>query len=149
MTPPNSDRRSSGDAQDPAKPVQYPTNYVIGVLETEAQSSCAVDALVHGGFLESEIELGRGTEAADRIGAATGRQGFRDWLIRLFDVVGLKNTEIETKDNYEQALRDGHTVVAVLTPTDERKELAAQLLRDCGAKFINFFGSLALERMRP
>ena len=68
--------------------MQYPTNYVIGVLETSAQSSCAVDALVHGGFLESEIELGRGVEAADRIGASTGRQGFGDWLIRLFDTVG-------------------------------------------------------------
>ncbi len=149
MTPTSPDRPSRDDAQAQAKPVQYPTNYVIGVLETSAQSSCAVDALVHGGFLESEIELGRGAEAADRIGASTGRQGFSDWLIRLFDVVGLKNTEIETKDQYEQALRDGHTVVAVLAPTEERKELAAQLLRDCGAQFINFFGSLSLERMRP
>jgi hypothetical protein len=149
VTPSSSDRPSSGDAKDQAKPVRYPTHYVIGVLETTAQSSCTVDALVHGGFLESEIELGRGTEAADRIGASTGRQGFGDWLIRLFDVVGLKNTEIETKDKYEQALRDGYTVVAVLAPTEERKELAAQLLRDCGARFINFFGSLSLERMRP
>ena len=149
MTQHSSDRPSPGDAQDQARPVQYPTNYVIGVLETEAQSSCTVDALVHGGFLESEIQLGRGAEAADRIGASTGRQGFRDWLIRLFDIVGLKNSEIETKDKYEQALRDGHTVVAVLAPTEERKELAAQLLRDCGGKFINFFGSLSLERMRP
>ena len=149
MTPSSSDRPSPGDAQDQAKPVQYPTNYVIGVLETAAQASCTVDALVHGGFLESEIELGRGAEAADRIGASSGRQGFQDWLIRLFDTVGLKNTEIETKDQYEQALRDGHTVVAVLAPTEERKELAAQLLRDCGAQFINFFGSLSLERMRP
>ena len=149
MTPSSSDRPSHGDAQDQAKPAQYPTGYVIGVLETAAQSSCAVDALVHGGFLESEIELRRGEEAADRIGASTGRSGFRDWLIRLFDSVGLKNPEIETKDQYEQALRDGHTVVAVLAPTEERKELAAQLLRDCGAQFIHFFGALALERMRP
>jgi hypothetical protein len=149
VTPSSSDRPSNGDAQDQAKPVQYPTGYVIGVLETVAQSSCAVDALVHGGFLESEIELGRGEEFADRLGASSGRPGFRDWLIRLFGTVGLKNTEIETKDQYEQALRDGHTVVAVLAPTEERKDLAAQLLRDCGAQFIHFFGSLALERMRP
>ena len=39
--------------------------------------------------------------------------------------------------------------MAVLAPTEERKELAAQLLRDCGAQFIHFFGALALERMRP
>jgi hypothetical protein len=149
VTPSSADRPFPDDAQDEAKPVQYPTNYVIAVLETEAQSSCAVDALVHGGFLESEIQFGRGVEAADRIGASTGRQGFSDWFIRLFDAVGLKNTEIETKDQYEQALRDGHTVVAVLAPTEQRKELAAQMLRDCGGQFINFFGSLALERMRP
>ena len=82
MTPSSSDHPSRDDAQDQAKPVQYPTNYVIGVLETSAQSNCAVDALVHGGFLESEIELGAGprrpTASAPRPVArasATGSSG--------------------------------------------------------------------------
>jgi hypothetical protein len=128
-------------------PVQYPTNHVVAILDTPDQTSCALDALLGGGFLESEIELGRGTEEADRLGAGTGREGFQDWFIRLFQSVGLRNAEIEMKDHYEQALRDGYTVLAVMASTEERKDLAAQMIRECGGHFINFFGHLTVERI--
>jgi hypothetical protein len=144
--------QSGGDAVQPAReddrgPIEYPTNHVVAVLETPAQTNCAIDALLGGGFLESEIKMGRGTAEADRVEAGTGRRGFQDWLIRLFETVGVTNAEIETKDHYEQALRDGHTVIVVLTPTDERKELAARLIRDCGGRFINYCGHLSIERI--
>jgi hypothetical protein len=144
--------QSGGDAvqhasEDNRGPVEYPTNHVVAVLDTPDQTSCALDALLGGGFLESEIELGRGTEEADRLDAGTGRRGFQDWWIRLFQSVGLKNTETEVKDHYEQALRDGYSVIAVMTPTDERKDLAAQMIRECGGHFINFFGHLNVERI--
>jgi hypothetical protein len=144
--------QSGGDALEQAGEnergsVQYPTNHVVAVLDTPDQTSCALDRLLGGGFLESEIELHRGTEDADRVEAGTGRRGFQDWLIRLFQSVGLKNAEIEMKDRYEQALRTGHTVLAVMAPTDERKDLAAHILRECGGHFINFFGHLNVERI--
>jgi len=120
---------------------------VVAVLDTPHQTSCALDALLGGGFLESEVELRRGTEDADRVEAGTGRRGFQDWFIRLFQSVGLRNAETEMKDRYEQALRDGHTVLAVMAPTDERKDLAAQIIRECGGHFINFFGHLNVERI--
>jgi hypothetical protein len=135
------------ESQSGGGPVEYPTNHVVAVLDTPDQTSCALDALVGGGFLESEIELRRGTEEADRLDAGTGRRGFQDWWIRLFQSVGLRNTEIEMKDHYEQALRNGHTVLAVMAPTDERKDLAAQMIRECGGRFINFFGHLNVERI--
>jgi hypothetical protein len=37
--------------------------------------------------------------------------------------------------------------VAVLAPTEERKDLAADVLRRCGGRFINFFGQLKVERI--
>ena len=129
-------------------PVEYPANHLVAVLDTPDQTSCAIDALVGGGFLESEIKMGRGTEDADRVEAGTGRQGFRDWLIRLFQSVGLKNAETEMRDQYEQALRNGRTVLAVLAPTEERKDRAAQIIRECGGHFINFCGHLNVERIR-
>jgi len=134
-------------AGDETSRIEYPTNHVLAVLDTSDQVDCAVDALANSAFLESEIELNRGAEFADRLGSATGRRGLSDWFIRLFQSVGLKNAETELKDHYEQALRDGHAIIAVLTPTDERKDLAVQLLRDCGARFINYFGRLNIERI--
>jgi hypothetical protein len=132
---------------DELQAVQYPTHHVLAILDTPDQTSCAVDALVNGGFLESEVHVGHGLEQANRLEAGTGRRGFQDWFIRLFQSVGLRNAEIELKDHYEQALRDGKTVVAVLTPTDERKDLAIRLIRDCGGRFVNFYGRLNVERI--
>jgi hypothetical protein len=127
--------------------VQYPTNQIIGILDSHHQTACAVDALVNGGFLESEVKLGRGSEEADRIEAGTGRRGFQDWFIRFTESLGLKNAETEIKDRYEQALRDGATVIVVRAPTEERKDLAARILKECGGHFINFCGSLSVERI--
>jgi hypothetical protein len=44
-------------------------------------------------------------------------------------------------------LRSNQTVVAVLAPTEERKDLAADMLRRCGGYFINFFGRLNVQRI--
>jgi hypothetical protein len=129
------------------EPGQYPTHHVLAILATEDQTSCAVDALVNGGFLESEIEVSRGPEIVEQVTATTGRSGFQDWFIRIFQRVGLKNPETEMKERYEQALRDGETVILVLTPTEERKARAAAMLRECGGHFINYYGHLNVERI--
>ncbi len=127
--------------------VQYPTNHVVAIFDTPDQTSCALDALLGGGFLESEVDVNRGAEDADRLAEGTGRRGLQDWFIRLTGSVGLKNAETEMKERYEQALRENQTVVAVLAPTEERKDLAADILRKCGGRFINFFGPLHVERV--
>jgi hypothetical protein len=126
---------------------QYPTNHVVAIFDTSDQTSCALDALLGGGFLESEVDLSRGTEDADRLAQGTGRRGLQDWFIRLTGSVGLKNAETEMKDRYEQALRDNRSVIAVLVPTEERKDLAVGIIRRCGGRFINFFGQLNVERI--
>jgi hypothetical protein len=132
--------------QDEA-PVSYPALHVLAILDTPDQTQCALDALLGGGFLESEVDLSRGLEAADRLAAGTGRRGLQDWLIRAAGSVGLKNAEIEMKERYEQALRERRTVIAVLAPTDERKDLAVEIIRGCGGRFLNFFGQLNVERI--
>jgi hypothetical protein len=135
------------EGRDDTARIAYPTNYVVGILETSDQTNRALDALLGGGFLESEVYVNRGTEDADRLAAGTGRRGVQDWFIRLTGAVGLKNAETEMKERYERALRDQQTVIAVLAPTDERKDLAADIIRRCGGYFINFFGRLNVERI--
>ena len=140
--------QSGSDAsQENGEAIEYPTNHVVAILDTQDASVRAIDALVKAGFLESEIELYRGAEEADRLHGGSGRAGFRDWWIRLFESVGLKNAETEMKDRYEQGLRAGGTVLAVMAPTDERKDLASRIISDCSGHFINFFGHLSVERL--
>jgi hypothetical protein len=134
---------------DELEPVQYPTNHVVAIVDTPDQATCAIDALVHGGFLTSEVELACGPEEAERMRISTGRSGLRDLIIRVAQRLGMTHDELEVKDAYERALRDGHSLVLVLAPTEERKDRAAQIIRDCGGHFINFLGHLSRELIVP
>jgi hypothetical protein len=102
-----------------------------------------------GGFLASEIRVLSGPAAAERLGAKTGRSGLAGLAIRIAEKLGIEDNEMERKSSYESALREGGFVVAVAAPTDERKELAAALLRDAGAHTVNYFGRFTIEGMVP
>jgi hypothetical protein len=129
----------------PTESVRYPTNHVLAVIDSADQLLSAARALKDGGFLDSEIEVTCGQAAADALDANTGRTGLAHLAIRLAERLGATDEEMETKERYEQALRDGRFVVSVPTPTEERKQRAAQILRDHGAYFVNFMGRFAIE----
>ena len=150
MSEPHPGRESTRDATErDTDPIRYPLNHVVGLMDTPEQVRCALDTLT-GPFLESEIKVVCGGEQeADRLRATTGRTGLLDHVLRIAQSIGITNDELEVKDRYEQALREGHVMVHVLAPTDERKERAAQGLRDCGGHFINFFGRFTREEIAP
>ena len=116
--------------------MQYPENHVVGVVDTPEQLRSAAKALTGGGFLTSELGVSCGTDAADALDATTGR-------------TGIENDEMAVKERYEQALRDGHFVVAISAPTEERKALAAKILQEHGGHFVNFLGRYTMVRMHP
>ena len=127
--------------------VQYPVNEVLSIVDTRDQLEAVTKALEASGFLKTEITVACGQATADAVKASTGRSGLTDLVIRVATRLGLQNEETETKDRYEQALRDDQFVVGVLAPTDARKELAAQLLATHGAHFINYLGRFTIERL--
>ena len=86
-------------------------------------------------------------EWADREGASSGRSGLIGQVLHALDRYGAGGEEMDMKGQYEQALRAGHCTVAVFAPTQERKQLAADILRQHGGNFINFLGHLTIERM--
>lgn len=148
-TPQPGEKKQTQDAADRSSdPVEYPVDYLLGVMNTPAQAQCAIDAL-SGPFLESEIEVSCGPTAAQRLRESTGRTGLLDKVIRVGQSLGLTNDEMEVKGAYEKALRDGHVVVRVHAPTDDRKALAVRVLQDCGGHFINYFGKFTRERIAP
>ena len=90
--------------------MRYPMHHVVGVLDTEQQVVDALRVLTGGGFLESEITIGCGTDMADRLRATTGRSGFAAQAIRFAHPLGMVNEEGEAKARYERAMR---TVIPV------------------------------------
>jgi hypothetical protein len=127
--------------------VAYPVNHVISIMPTEGEAIAAFDTLTGGGFLESEVTLISGPELADRIGATSGRSGLVGRILQVVDRFGAGGDEVDARHEYEQALRDGRVNVLVLTPTEERKQRAAEILRQHGGHFINFFGRLEIEQL--
>lgn len=127
----------------------YPTNKVVAIIATHENLWDAEEALVTAGFHESEIEVVYGQAAADRVSASTGRSGIANIAIRLAEKIGLPNDETTLRRRYEEALRDGAFVIAVLAPTPYRKVLASQVIHDHGGTFIHFFGEHTFEVMSP
>jgi hypothetical protein len=107
----------------------------------------ALSTLTGGGFLETEVTLTCGVEIADRIKASSGRSGLVGQVLQVVDRFGAGGEELEARHRYEEALREGKCNVLVLAPTEERKRLAAEILRKHGGKFINFFGRLSIEQL--
>jgi hypothetical protein len=118
----------------PDHSVAYPLNHVISTMPTEKEAIAAFDTLIANGFPEAEVTLISGPELADRIGSWTvsGRAPERP---------------LPARDEYVQALRDGHVNVLVLAPTEELKQRTAEILRQHGGHFINFFGRSEVERL--
>lgn len=133
------DTRSDA-AKGTSQPIRYPVDHVIAVVDQPEQLRSALAALKSGGFLESELGVRSGEAMADALAATSGRTGWSDLAMRFSDWMGLTNDEMEIRHRYEDALRDGHFVVSVAAATDERRDVAARVLLDHGAHFVNFLG---------
>lgn len=145
----DADRDHFSHGEHSLEPIRYPLHHVVAVLDSAQQTQDAVDALISGGFLETEIGIGTGSELADRVRETTGRSGFAAMAMRFNDALGLPNEEAEAKSRYEQAMREGRYVVAVLAPTPERKEQALTILSSHGAHNVGYFGRFVIEKLAP
>jgi nucleotide-binding universal stress UspA family protein len=130
------------------EPIHYPRQNVVAVIDTAGQVEDAVNELTAGGFLESEIGIGSGADVADRVRETTGRSGFTAMAMRFSEALGVPNDESEIKAQYEQAMRDGRFVVAVLAPTAERKQRAIDILSSHGAHDAAYFGRFVIEKLQ-
>jgi hypothetical protein len=139
--------KQAGSERD--KPIRYPVDRVVAVLDTAPQVKTAAEALRAGGFLDSEINVTSGAAAADALDDATGRTGLAGLAVRIAEKLGIEDIEMERKTKYENAMRDGKFVVAVLAPSDERKKRATQILREFGAHTANYFGKYTIEGLIP
>jgi hypothetical protein len=128
-------------------PTQYTEGRTIGIVDTVDQLKAAIEALTSSGFLRSEIEVLYGEAAAERLDATTGRTGLADLAMRLVAALGLPTDETIMKEHYEQALREGHFLVLVLTPTEERKALAVRVLAQHGGHSVIFLGRFTIETL--
>lgn len=107
-----------------------------------------MNALLAGGFLESEINIACGQAKAAALDATTGRSGLAHVALRVAEKFDLSTDERDTKERYEQALRDGQCVIAIFAPSEERKRRSAQILEEHRGHFINYLRRFTIESIR-
>jgi hypothetical protein len=129
-------------------PVRYPENRTVGVLESADRAVAAVEALTTGGFLPTEVAVQCGPDAAERLRSNTGRTGYAHLAMRLVESIGLPNEELQIKNQYADAIADGGFLVSVFTPSEERQQLAARLLREHGGRSVRYFGRFTIQTPR-
>jgi hypothetical protein len=149
MTSAPDHHNASTPRQGTDAPVSYPTNQVLGVVDTAAQVSAVRTSLTASGFLDPDIRVETGAERADVVDASTGRTGLAAMLIRLAERIGATDEEMETKNVYEHAMRDDRFVVAVAADTTERKDRATRILREHAAHSVAYFGKHSIEHIVP
>ena len=147
--PRNAPGRAPGELAQPSEPFKYPQDHVAAIVDSPDQLRHALENLTGGGFLESEVTVLAGPKEAERLDASTGRTGLLYHVLRVADWLGMLHKEMEVKERYEQALREDGHVILVLAPTEERKRLTADILRNAGGYFIKFFGRFTIEVLAP
>lgn len=140
--PPNCDTDSS-------EPVRYPTNHVVGVLDTPEQVAALLPDLEANGFVDSEIRVYCGRDRADALDASTGRRGLAHIAMRFAELIGVENVEMKQKERYETALRDGKYLLLVAAPTEVQKDLASAMLIKHKAHTVSFHGRFTIETLVP
>ena len=137
------------DGEQPAIRMSRPNNHLVAIVDTREAMTRAVEALKAGGFLDSEIHPRAGIAAADALHADSGHGGLVDMAVRFAERIGVADDDMEVKSRYEQALRDGRSLVAVEAPTEARLERATQILQANGAHTLNFMGRFSRTEISP
>lgn len=139
MTP-KTDESQQGDFR------AYPTNRMIGVLPTRAAAEAAVRDLVAGGVPAADVEVFCGEAGLREVDFKGEHHGL--WA-RVFRAVQSIGELAEYKERFEQALRAGECVLAADAAELATRELAHRVLKANGARYINFFAPMAVERLEP
>lgn len=125
--------------------ITYPTNRLIGVLDTPGDAALARDALVAAGVARDDIVVLTGDEGRDRLGRLGSAPNVLSRVVRLFQFILMDQTPDFIV--YEAAIAEGRAVIAVPATPRDRMLAAAEVLERQGAHFLNVFGRFQTEEV--
>jgi len=121
-----------------------PTDHLLAVIDDHAGAEAAQRELLEAGFDQVHVYEGRaGAETLDSTGTEHGIAG---------EVVRGVQQMFSNKDNlaeYEQATREGATVIAVRIQDNEARDRAADILGRHAARDMNHFGKAVVHTITP
>ena len=127
--------------------ITYPTNRLIGVIDTPLGASAAASALASAGFPPDGIVVLVGDEGRDRLGKLGASPNALSRVVRFFQFVLMDQTPDFLV--YEASIAEGRAVVAVTAGGGDRARMlrASRVLEQHGGHFLNFFGRFQTEEV--
>jgi hypothetical protein len=131
------------DADHPeAKNLPYPGHRVVGVVSSEDAAWRAIDRLKSGGFAEEQMELFLGGAGQVCLHNYHARSGALGHLRQMAESLG---SDQDQSREYEEAVKQGHVVVAVKAPQEDVVERIREALAQEGATSLRYYGLLAIH----
>jgi hypothetical protein len=129
----------------PRRSIAYPTSHLLAVVDDPSDAARAVDAVTRSGVAKEDVTVLRGEDSAATIGGLGARHSRLTRVIRA--VQYLTMDQMPDFAEYERALREGRTLIAVhvidrVTMLGARDALVAH-----GAHFLNYYGRVATEEL--
>lgn len=121
-----------------------PTDHVLAVIDDHGQAEAAMRDFEEAGI--AGVRTYRGARGADSIDASGSEHGLGGGLVR-----GLQQA-LTNKDNlaeYEEAVRDGATVLAVPASGSDDEDRVTGILERHGARTMTHFGKALVRTIKP
>jgi hypothetical protein len=125
--------------------ITYPTNRLLGVLDTPATAEPLVGHLADAGFAGDAVDILVGEAGRDRLAQLGARPSPLSRIVRVFQFMSMDQTPDFLV--YERALLDGRAVVAVRAAGRDAMLPASDVLQRHGAHFLNWFGRFMTEEL--
>ncbi len=125
-----------------AKPHVYPTNQIIGIINAKEDVDSAVKSLQEAGFAEDAVEAFTGEETVKQIDPSGEYHGLKWRIIRALQHL---TEEGEIYDRFKEAMLAGYYIVSAPGKELKTREQAKEILKNCNAYDLHFFGKGAIE----
>jgi hypothetical protein len=125
--------------------INYPTNQLLGVLDSPEESDGAMAELMARGVPAEDVLQLSGPEGAARLDGIGTSSGLLPRLLRAVQFMTMD--QMPDFLLYETAIRAGRTVLAVRVRGAERRALVIDVLTRHGAHFLNLYARFATEEI--
>src|SRR6185503_17763141 len=125
----------------PSVQLNYPTDKLLAIIDAMPDAEQARNELIAAGFAPDAIGVQHGTSAAEHTVHYTDFDPFPH-LTRLLHVHWIEHDQAVV---YEQALRQGQSVIAIHAPKAEARQRALGIIKAHNTHSINFYGKWIIE----
>jgi hypothetical protein len=118
-------------------------DHILAIIMDSDEATGIVETLNYNGFSPNDIGVLSGMEDAAKLDATSGKKGFFAKLATAG--VDMGDRDIDYIKQYRRAVLNGRTVIAVAAKNDDVRNIARQILKAHGARFIIYFGRFGTQ----